>query len=141
MDSPRGSLSMIGCMAGCTRQAIPREAVATSGREPGLCWGRADGVLPRGSPPTTTGRGGSAHDCGSPHRPGQPTVWKAVAHLACALIAADALAIGRVNPTQGGALYALGVELPFWPAEHTHRRRVVPLPRRSDAWCACCAPW
>jgi len=51
------------------------------------------------------------------------------------------LVIGCVRPTQGGALYALGGALPCWLAEHTHRRRAVPLPWRSDARCACCAPW
>jgi excisionase family DNA binding protein len=49
------------------------------------------------------------------------------------------LAIGRESPTKGWSPHALGVELPFWLAERTHWRQVVPLLRRYEqlrSWCA-----
>jgi hypothetical protein len=49
------------------------------------------------------------------------------------------LAIGRESPTRGWSPRALGVELPFWLAERTHWRQVMPLLRRYEqlrSWCA-----
>ena len=49
------------------------------------------------------------------------------------------LAIGRESPTRGWSPYALGVELPFWLAERTHWRKVMPLLRQYEqirSWCA-----
>jgi excisionase family DNA binding protein len=49
------------------------------------------------------------------------------------------LAIGRQSLTKGWSPYVLGVELPFWLAERTHWRQVMPLLRRYEqirSWCA-----
>lgn len=49
------------------------------------------------------------------------------------------LAIGRESSTRGWSPHALGVELPFWLAERTHWRQVMPLLRRYEQlrlWCA-----
>ena len=49
------------------------------------------------------------------------------------------LAIGRESPTRGWSPHALGVELPFWLAERTHWRQIMPLLRRYEQlrlWCA-----
>ena len=57
------------------------------------------------------------------HAPGQPTVRNTVAHLACPSSLRMPLAIERMSPTQGEALYALGVVFPCWRAERIHWRR------------------
>jgi hypothetical protein len=106
-----------------------------------MCWGRASCALPRGSSAANAGRGDPAHHRGAPHHPDSPAAKKAVAHLACAPSLRLPWAIGRVRLTQGEALYALGVELPFWLAECIHWRRGVLLLWRSDALRVCCAPW
>jgi hypothetical protein len=105
----RGALSpsVTGCMVRVTSPSRPRKVVATSGREPGMCWGRAGCALPLGRSTATAGRGGPAHPRGSPRRPGQPTARNAVAHLACAPIAADAPSYRTCQPHAGlGAVCA-----------------------------------